>query len=138
MHDYRRSTPFTSSSFRGNKNSNYEDSSMSAVEEILKAINDLRTQMIETNNSIAQTLVQIQREQLDIRRELVSVQREELNLKREEMGLRVDAVKNMKELSKQDDISFLRELDSVENEFLDNAIKRAKQIEENNRANIFR
>ena len=131
MHDHRKPYP-TSPSLPGVSSNISEVHKMSSqVEQILKAIEDVKNSISKINDDMARTLLDIQREQLNLRRELVSIQREEMNL-------RVDAVKNMKELTKNDDLDFLKRLDVIDNEYLDKTIERTKRIQELHNEAIFK
>lgn len=130
MRDYRRSTPFTSDIFRMRTNTN-EVLKMTTVEMILGAIEDLRKAIVKSNEDLTKNLYDIQREQLNIRRELISINREEMNLK-------IDAIKGMKEITKNDDIDFLKQIDAIDNEYLDKSIERARKIQELHNEAIFK
>jgi len=130
MRDYRRSTPFNSDIFRMRTNTN-EVLKMTTVEMILGAIEDLRKSILKSNEELTRNLYDIQREQLNIRRELIAINREEMNLK-------IDAIKGMKEITKNDDIDFLKQIDAIDNEYLDKSIERARKIQELHNEAIFK
>jgi len=130
MRDYRRSTPFNSDIFRMRTNTN-EVLKMTTVEMILGAIEDLRKSILKSNEELTRNLYDIQREQLNIRRELIVINREEMNLK-------IDAIKGMKEITKNDDIDFLKQIDAIDNEYLDKSIERARKIQELHNEAIFK
>lgn len=104
---------------------------MNDIETVLKAIDDLRLAITKSNEEVTRNLFDIQREQLNIRRELVTIQREEMNLK-------IDAIKGMKEITKNDDIDFLKQIDALDNEYLDKSIERARKIQELHNEAIFK
>jgi len=104
---------------------------MSAVEDILAKIEELKNAISKSNEELTRSLFEIQKEQLNVRRELVSIQREEMNLK-------VDAIKNIREVSRSDDFDFLKNMDTLDNEYLDKSIERAKKIQELHNEAIFK
>jgi hypothetical protein len=104
---------------------------MNDIELVLKAMEDLRQSIMKSNEEITRNLYDIQREQLNIRKELIAIQREEMNLK-------IDAIKGMKEITKNDDIDFLKQIDAIDNEYLDKSIERARKIQELHNEAIFK
>ena len=130
MRDYRRTTPFNSNVSRGSNNTT-EVCNMNDIELVLKAMEDLRQSIMKSNEEITRNLYDIQREQLNIRKELIAIQREEMNLK-------IDAIKGMKEITKNDDIDFLKQIDAIDNEYLDKSIERARKIQELHNEAIFK
>jgi len=130
MRDYRRTTPFNSNVSRVSNNTT-EVCNMNDIEMVLKAMEDLRQSIMKSNEEITRNLYDIQREQLNIRKELIAIQREEMNLK-------IDAIKGMKEITKNDDIDFLKQIDAIDNEYLDKSIERARKIQELHNEAIFK
>lgn len=131
MHDRRSSYPIGSKLFRDRKNFSEDLAMSSSVEAILGAIEELKNSIAKSNEDLMKSMFEIQREQLNVRRELVSIQREEMNLK-------VDAIKNFREVAKNDDLDFLKNLDVLDNEYLDKSIERAKKIQELHNEAIFK
>jgi hypothetical protein len=132
--DLRSSTPLATTLLRSRKH-NVEDNKMN---EILQAIEKLMESMRKANEEILRSLFEIQKEQLNVRRELVSIQREEIGLKRDEMNLKVDTIKGIKEVTQGDDLKFLREMDALDNEYINQSIERAKKIQEFHNEAIFK
>lgn len=132
--DLRSSAPLSNSLLRSRKH-NVEDNKMN---EILQAIEKLMESMRKANEEILRSLFEIQKEQLNVRRELVSIQREEIGLKRDEMTLKVDAIKGIKEVTQNDDLKFLKELDTLDDEYINKSIERAKKIQEFHNEAIFK
>ena len=130
MHDLRRASPISNKLSGDNKHTS-EVLNMSAVEDILAKIEELKNAISKSNEELTRSLFEIQKEQLNVRRELVSIQREEMNLK-------VDAIKNIREVSRSDDFDFLKNMDTLDNEYLDKSIERAKKIQELHNEAIFK